>query len=467
VPMIFPFVFLVPGLLAIEGEARAPNGLNADLLRVRVEISPGSRFAGQAFEIEVGVVANDERPKIELPVIAGARLWPIDTDLRPLAASTIGNVTASQNLFLNRFRVVADRPGTLQIPPIIARVDRRSGRSAPKRVEIRAVPLEGRPAEFLGGVGPFALKAEAAPAVIRLGQEFQYRITVTGPGAWGATGRPDLAGIQRLGTALRVNPEPDEAINEPPSRGFGYRIRPKQAGEFIIPPVPIAAFDPAIKRYVTKVTPSVTIRVLETPSFNPASIGALRTPEDSHHTPWLVWVLWSSPAVLLLAAALALIFVGINRRRRARSGLAAARAYAALLAHRLGEASALSGQTSANPSDVALANDGFDPRFFETAHEISDGLTHYLELGCSRPPGALTPFEAREGVAEITGSADLGGQAERLAADCDRALYGERNGTESASGLRESGRQLFQALGRVKRSRRDGAERPRIETLDV
>ena len=63
----------------------------------------------------------------------------------------------------------------------------------------------------------------------------------------------------------------------------------------------------------------------------------------------------------------------------------------------------------------------------------------------------------------VTGSDDLGSQAERLATHCDLALYGERNGDPSASDLLESARQLFQALGRVKISRQRGLEEPHRE----
>ncbi len=63
---------------------------------------------------------------------------------------------------------------------------------------IQPVPLEGRPAAFLGGVGRFALQAEAIPNVVRVGQELEFRIKVTGPAAWGMTDRPVLERFERL-----------------------------------------------------------------------------------------------------------------------------------------------------------------------------------------------------------------------------------------------------------------------------
>ena len=102
----------------------------------------------------------------------------------------------------------------------------------------------GRPAEFLGGVGRFELKAEATPRVVRVGQELDFRIKVTGPAAWGMTDRPELERFDRLPLGLRIEPKPDETTGEPPARTFVYRLRPTEAGEAVLPPVAIAAFDP-------------------------------------------------------------------------------------------------------------------------------------------------------------------------------------------------------------------------------
>src|SRR5436309_2897022 len=83
-----------------------------------------------------------------------------------------------------------------------------------------------------------------------------------GPAAWGMTGRPELERFDRLGVGLRVEPRPVDAMNEPPSRTFSYTLRPTRPGEAVLPPVAIAAFDPATRRYVTHVTPGVPIRVV-------------------------------------------------------------------------------------------------------------------------------------------------------------------------------------------------------------
>ena len=173
-----------------------------DALRVEVKVEGGVHYVGQGIELRVGVVARGIRPELDPPVIAGAEVWPIGTDLKPISVSGIGSVIAETNAFVNRFRIVPRRAGTLEVPSIRARLKDRIGRGRPVRVAVWPLPPEGRPPEFLGGVGRFAIQAEATPRSVRVGQELDYRITVTGPAAWGMTGRPDLEAPRR--TEARV-----------------------------------------------------------------------------------------------------------------------------------------------------------------------------------------------------------------------------------------------------------------------
>src|SRR5205085_12512204 len=122
--------------LILTGAAAAQD---PDALRVRVEVASGPYFVGEGFELRVGVVAAGQRPQVEPFRIADAEVWPIGTDLKPISASGIGATVSQANLFISRFRVVARRPGRLEIPAIRARNRDRSGRSRAMRVLIRPV----------------------------------------------------------------------------------------------------------------------------------------------------------------------------------------------------------------------------------------------------------------------------------------------------------------------------------------
>jgi hypothetical protein len=428
--LILALATAVSGGAEVSGQG--PDlGSDSDALRVRIEVVGGTHYVGQGFELGVAVMGAGQRPEVAPPAIAGADVWLIRNELRPISISGIGAVVGESNIFVSRFRVVPRRAGTLEIPSIRARLKDRTGRSRPVRVTVGPVPPEGRPAGFLGGVGRFTLGAEASPRSVRVGQELDYRITVTGPAAWGMTGRPELKHFDRLGPGLRIDPRPTERQNEPPSRTFVYRLRPTRPGEAVLPPVAIAAFDPGTGRYITRVTPGVPIRVVAVPAFDSGTIpdlGATGGP-DAWPTTVMKWAGVVGSALLLSGAAVAIAWV----RRRARvagriGGPGAARRLAGRTAHRLAAAS------TQPPQDLAL--------------KVGSALIRYLQVADGRPPGALTPDEAREGVARCTGSEELGARAARIVGRCDGLLYRDAPGPpEDPEGFRRDARGLFEALG--------------------
>ena len=173
----------------------AVASLGSEPLRLETELGPGPLLVGQAIELRIRLVASGHRPEINLPLIPRVRAWIVGIKQRPIVRSSIGSIVGEENAILIQIRLVAERPGMFQIPAIPIRIDDRTGRSRSIQVEIHPVPSAGRPAEFLGGVGPFSLEAEASPKVIRLGQEIDFRVKVSGPAAWGMFRAPGAGEI--------------------------------------------------------------------------------------------------------------------------------------------------------------------------------------------------------------------------------------------------------------------------------
>ena len=263
--MSFSFIFAIvfSGVAASRG---------SEPLRVEADVAPAPYFVGQGIELRIRVAGRGQRPKIDLPAIANASAWTIGTDRKPISRSAIGSIEGEENLIVTRIRVVARRPGPLLIPSIPVHFDERSGRSRSVQLKILPVPEAGRPSGFLGGIGRFSLEAEASPKVVRVGQEFDLRVKVSGPAAWGTTERPDLTRYDRLPLGLRIRPGPILTSEEPPERTFIYHLRPSRAGESVLPPLSIVSFDPAVSRYMTQVTPGVPVRVAAVAAFDPAAI---------------------------------------------------------------------------------------------------------------------------------------------------------------------------------------------------
>jgi hypothetical protein len=409
-------------VLAANAIATPPAlGQAPERLAVRAQVRPSTCFVGQVVDLAVGVVGDRERPKVTPPLVDGADVALVRTELIPLSVSAIGDTVSEKNLYQFRFRLVPRRTGSLTVPPVSVKVGDRSGSSGPVRLTVRPVPLEGRPGAFLGGVGEFEVEATAEPTSTRSGEPFEYRVTVRGPAAWGTKSSPSLDRLSRLPLGFLVERVPDVVTPDPPSRALVFRVRPTRPGTASLPPVSVAAFDPATGRYVTKVTESVPVRVVDVPRFDPSSVD-YAPPSGAGQPGW--WSAHSSGfAAGLGALALAGSGLAVWLVRRRRDTGRAVRRLTRRVAEQLGQA-------------------GDDP---ERGRVITEGLAEYLRLTTGRPPGALTPDEAETGVARATGDLDLARRAGRLIAVCDRVRYGLDN-DHPADPLTRTGRLYFRGL---------------------
>jgi hypothetical protein len=409
----------------------------AEPMRARLEAKPGPHFVGEGIELVLVVLGAAERPRVELPRIQGAEVWQSASETKPILTTRIGEMVAQQRVFALGLRVLPARPGTLEVPSITVTAQDRTARSQATRLQVQSVPHAGRPAEFLGGVGNFALTAEVVPSIVRTGQEFEYRIKVTGPAAWGMRERPELGRLARLDLGLRIEQLPDLVNHEPPERSFVYRIRPTKPGEAVLPPIVVAALDPATSRFVSHKTLGVPIRVVAVPSFDPATIDLGASARRSRQASWAAWA-----SVTLLAILVVCGFMALRLKRRNGSpahGPSAARRYAAQLATQLA--------SDENRPTSKASHHGLS---LVAAQVVRDELIRYLAIGIGRPKGALTPDEARGGVAQLTGSDQLAGDACRLAARCDEVLYREILGEASPHDVWDEALGFFRALGQVK-----------------
>lgn len=391
-------------------------------LRVGAQLERGPYYVGQSLTLEVSVIAEGERPRVTPPKVAEAEVTPTGTGLRPVSSSGIGAVVFERNVFVSRFRIVPRRAGLLVIPPVQARLGDRSGTSTPIRFPVQKLPESGRTEAFLGGVGSFEVTAQALPATVRMGGLIEYCLKVTGPAARTMTRAPDAQKRIRASSGLKVDSGPVEAIADPPSRAFYYRVRPTRPGDFVLPPISIASFDPdpSVRGYVTKASPGVPIHVVEVERFDPAKLDYAAP--AARMSPWVragVGVV----AGITFVAATATGWLALRRKIAMRRRQGAPGRLLARLAH-------------------ALDRNGRTP--VESARTITEGLAEFLQLTIGRPAGALTPGEAREGITRAFGDDSTGIRAAALVALCDRVQFGgDGHAVEELTG---AARRLFTDL---------------------
>src|SRR6185312_1936389 len=142
------------------------------------------------------------------------------------------------------------------------------------------------------------------------------------------------------------------------------------------------------------------IQVVDVPRFDPATLSYAIGAEEGERSPdrVMIWVAGFSAGLLALAVC-ALVWARRIRARRTR-GWRARR-----LASRLRR-------------ELEKVSDAVD-----AGRRVTEGVASYLGLAVHRPPGALTPREAEQGMGEATGSSELARRCGLLIVACDRAQF--------------------------------------------
>lgn len=391
----------LPLMIALGCLVFSPQASRPIPARVRLEAGP--RYAGQLLRLEVDVTAEGVRPEITPPRLQGGRLEPVGSAFQPLTTSAIGDLVNESNRYIFRYRLFVERPGLIVIPPFRVQSGNRSGASTPLQFEIRPLPPD-RPPGFLGGVGPIRVVTEAVPAAVRVGETFEYRVRLDGPGAIGSTADPiDTARWAAPAIKPRVRPLPGgEPVFEPPSRQFRYQVRPERPGEVTLPPVVVSWFDPRTARYQTVVGAGVALRVVAV--AEDAAAGRVDFAVDSRDDDDR---LGAFCAILGLAITVALgIASACVRFRRFQIARRATPAACALhWAQRL----------EAVPSSAQSAD--------AAAHLVADAFTAYLEIAHGVSPGTRSPGEIELILKQANGFDTIPDRARRLLERADRVRF--------------------------------------------
>jgi hypothetical protein len=258
---------------------------------------------------------------------------------------------------LVRYTLFPIRSGSLKLPP--ARVDMMlseqwmlgRGRSAPAQrtaapiaLEVKALPSQGRPAEFAGpAVGNVRLNATLDRSAVQADEAIQLTVTTEVDGLLQNTPRvalPELPGFKAF------PPTEDETSGLRGERFGGTRrttwlLRPLKAGRLAIPALRLPYFDPAAGAYRVAVTAPLQVTVRGEPKAGAAGEDvAAGAPAAGDEGPALRTIrrieglrseggpAYRSPLFLAAVALPPLLLIGLlanDRVRARRAGGAAAR----------------------------------------------------------------------------------------------------------------------------------------------
>jgi hypothetical protein len=153
--------------------------------------------------------------------------------------------------------------------------------SAPETFTVLALPTEGRPEDFSGAVGKFAVTGELSPDEAAEGDPITLRMHVTGEGDFERVSSPMLHDADGWKTYTpTVNFKPEDDIGYRGEKNFEQPLISVQPGERKVPEVHFSWFDPTTRHYEEAHTPPMTAVITpseagsSTAGSTPASPGA-------------------------------------------------------------------------------------------------------------------------------------------------------------------------------------------------
>lgn len=129
-------------------------------------------------------------------------------------------------------------------------------------LEVKALPMTGRPDSFRGAIGSFESILKLSPSKVSIGDPVTLTFVVKGKGNFEAIRSPEISRLDTIKTSPpRFHFEGDDNLKFEGSKKFEYVLTPNQAGQFEIPSIPFSFFDPEAETYLDASTKSRTLQV--------------------------------------------------------------------------------------------------------------------------------------------------------------------------------------------------------------
>ncbi|MBD3332661.1 hypothetical protein GF356_07410 [candidate division GN15 bacterium] len=182
-------------------------------------------------------------------------LYPTQTGELTIGRARIRATVASRN---KRSRDPFDAFGSF-----FGRGETVSVTSTPVKVDVRPLPDAGRPADFSGTIGRYAISAEADKTEVPVNQPVTVKLTLQGIGNIKAIAEPK---IPELPDFRIYQASVDESVNRVKDRLGGAKIFeevfiPKRPGLLEIPAIEYTYFDPEQSRYRRISTEPIAVNV--------------------------------------------------------------------------------------------------------------------------------------------------------------------------------------------------------------
>jgi tetratricopeptide (TPR) repeat protein len=232
---------------------RVPLTVTLWVGQVRVSDVQYPRIAGDGFTLEpLGQPAQRQESRdggtFQVVEFRGA-LTPARTGALSVGPATMGMSRVTERAGGRHgffFGGLAEEPVELTSQPVV--------------LDVLPLPEEGKPADFSGAVGRFALAVRAAPLDVAAGDPVTLTYTLTGDGDLSSVTAPAVAESAGF-RVYPVQPVAAAAGAAPGTRTFEQVIIPQHPGPLRLPPVRFTWFDPDARSYRAAEHPPITLTV--------------------------------------------------------------------------------------------------------------------------------------------------------------------------------------------------------------
>jgi hypothetical protein len=145
-------------------------------------------------------------------------------------------------------------------------------------IEIKPLPLQGKPPNFSGAIGDFSLLASATPLATRVGDPIAMKVVIKGLGNFDRMVAPTLSDQDTwrvYDPSIETTPLDDIGLSA--TRTYSFPIVPQKLAS-VLPTVEFSYFDPNAEKYVTLKSPAIPVSVTELPAQTNASPTPLSSP---------------------------------------------------------------------------------------------------------------------------------------------------------------------------------------------
>jgi len=287
-------------------QSSQPVDLGGDNLFLRVEMSKQNVFRGEQIIATVKLYADPNIPisgfdEVNLPTYEGFYTQDIEIPNQINFSREVYNDRIYQVGVLKKTVLFPQQNGTLTINPfsmtllVQQRVRPRSFfddffsgiqtvratvTSSPVRINVNDLPPQ--PANFYGGVGNFNINSELSSEDVTTNDAVTLKLTINGTGNLRLIRNPEL----KLPSDFEVyDPRSTENVRATDNGVSGtktveYLFQPRFEGDYTIPSIPFAFFNPATGTYVTRSTPEYTLHVTKGTGDESATVMSSRRRED-------------------------------------------------------------------------------------------------------------------------------------------------------------------------------------------